>query len=109
MTARYGRKLDDNHRLLVNMLKLLGASVETIQGSAGTPDLVVRVFGVERLAEVKMPGEDLNESQHKWWGAWGRPPTILRTTRDCEVLVSDMRGVMTRSDVQVDPSDWERP
>jgi hypothetical protein len=82
------------------MLKLLGANVETIQGhTPGTPDLVVRVFGVERLAEVKPPGEKLNSNQVKWWGAWGRDATILRTTADCEALVADMRGQMTMSEV----------
>lgn len=99
MSARYGRKLDANHNELVRILEACGASVETIQGPAGTPDLVVKVFGMERLAEVKMPGEKLNEKQRKWWGRWGREATILRTAADCEALVASMRGALTRSEV----------
>jgi hypothetical protein len=99
VSARYGRKLDENHTLLVNMLRMLGASVETIQGKAGVPDLVVRVFGVERLAEVKPPGEKLNPNQVEWWAKWGRAPTILRTPADCEALVAEMRGAMSSSEV----------
>ncbi len=99
MTARYGRKLDSNHALMVNMLRLLGAQVETIQGAPGVPDLVVKIYGVERLAEVKPPGEKLNSNQVKWWGSWGRDATILRTTQDCEALIASMRGSMTSSEV----------
>ena len=96
MSARYGRKLDSNHGLMVNMLHMLGAQTETIQGPPGTPDLVVRAYGVERLAEVKPLGEKLNPNQVAWWRAWGRAPTILTTTEDCEELVASMRGQMQR-------------
>lgn len=99
MSARFARRLDDNHSELVRTLQAMGASVETIQGPAGTPDLIVRVFGMERLAEVKMPGEKLNDAQRKWWGRWGREATILRTAADCEALVASMRGALTRSEV----------
>jgi hypothetical protein len=93
MSARYGRRLDDNHAAVVASLKAMGASVETIQGATpGTPDLVVKIFGVERLAEVKPPGEKLNANQVAWWKSWGRAPTVLRTPADCEVLVSEMRA-----------------
>ena len=96
MSARYGRKLDTNHKAIVRALQLLGATVETIQGPAGTPDLVVRAFGFERLVEVKPPGEGLNPNQRKWWGAWGREATILRTVTDCESLVARMRGQLAK-------------
>ncbi len=100
MSARYGRKLDDNHATIVASLKAMGASVETIQGAtAGTPDLVVRIFGMERLAEVKPPGEKLKPNQVKWWGAWGREATVLRTSEDCAALVAELRGLLTQSEV----------
>jgi hypothetical protein len=92
MSGRYGRKLDSNHRTVTNMLRILGAGVETIQGPAGTPDLVVRWGNVERLAEVKPLGEKLNPAQVTWWRKWGREATVLRTTTDCETLVAQMRG-----------------
>ena len=92
VSARYGRKLDENHRVITNMLALLGARTETIQGPPGTPDIIVRCFGVERVAEVKPPGEKLNANQVAWWKSWGRAPTVLRTPADCEVLVSEMRA-----------------
>jgi hypothetical protein len=105
MSARYGRKLDANHQSITNMLRMLGAQVETIQGPAGTPDLVVRIFNVERLCEVKPLGEKLNENQRKWWGAWGREATILRTTADCEAFIATLRGQMTRSEVHAAPKE----
>ncbi len=99
MSARYGRKLDTNHRAIVATLEAMGCTVETIQGAAGVPDLVVRIFGLERLAEVKPPGEKLNPNQKLWWGKWGREATVLRTAQDCEALVAQMRGLLTQSEV----------
>lgn len=91
---------DANHAEMVRTLEMYGAVVETIQGNTpGTPDLLVRIFGVERTAEVKPPGKGLNENQVKWWGRWGREATILRTRSDCEALIAELRGQMTRSEV----------
>lgn len=100
MSARYGRKLDVNHAEMVRALEIFGAAVETIQGATpGTPDLLVRIFGVERTAEVKPPGKDLNDNQRKWWVRWGREATILRTPADCAALIAEMRGALTRNEV----------
>lgn len=115
MSARYARRVDDNHRLVVNALRAFGCSVEAIQGATGTPDLLVGIFGVTELVEVKpltnvKARGQLRETQVEWHARWkGRKPVTVRTIADAEALVSQMRGAMTRSDVQVDPSDWERP
>ncbi len=99
MSPSRGRKLDRNHHEIRQTLQALGCVVETIQGPPGTPDIVVKVFGIERLAEIKMPKEGLNDAQVKWWGAWGREATVLRTSEDCAALVAQMRGSLTRSEV----------
>ena len=100
MSAPRGRSRDSNHAAIVSTLQAMGCAVETIQGhTPGTPDLVVRIFGMERLAEVKPPGEKLNPNQVKWWGAWGREATVLPTSDDCQALVNSMRGSLARSEV----------
>lgn len=113
--SRYARHTDENHRSVVNALRAMGCTVEPIQGVTGTPDLLVGVFGITELVEVKplvgrTARRELRDTQVDWHERWkGRKPVVVRTLDDCAALVSRMRGAMTRSDVQVDPSDRERP
>lgn len=103
--SRYARHTDSNHAELVAVLRAMGCSVEPIQGSTGTPDLLVGVFGLTELVEVKpLVGEtrrrELRESQVQWHERWkGRKPVTVRTVADAQWLVSQMRGAMTRSEV----------
>lgn len=96
---------DGNHLLIVNALRAMGCTVEAIQGSEGTPDLVVGCFGVDQLAEVKphvgmKAQRELRESQAEWHARWrGRKPVVLRTVEDCAALVATLRGRMTSSEV----------
>lgn len=105
MTARYGRKVDDNQRALVNALRAFGCSVEAIQGATGTPDLIVGIFGVTELVEVKPASNlkarsQLRGTQAEWHARWkGRKPVTIRTMDDALALVSRMRGAMTSSEV----------
>lgn len=103
---RYAKNRDTNHVLVVNALRAMGCTVEAIQGSTGTPDLLVGCFGVDQLVEVKpLVGETRRRnprpSQVEWHARWrGRKPVVLRTVDDCVALVSEMRGAMTSSEVQ---------
>lgn len=94
--SRYARRIDDNHRTIVNALRALGASVEVHSGSAGAPDLVVGYRGVTTLAEVKpVTGvtrrRELRETQVYWQAAWrGRKPVVLRTLDDVQALLVEL-------------------
>jgi len=102
--SRYARHTDENHRAIVNALRMFGCTVEPIQGATGTPDLLVGIFGVTELVEVKpMVGvkarRELRETQVEWHERWrGRRPVVVRTLNDCAALVARMRGSMTRSE-----------
>ena len=101
MSARYGRRVDDNHRALVNALKAFGCTVEPHNGTTGSPDLIVGCFGVMELVEVKPATNvkargQLRESQVEWHARWKGPtPIVIRTLDDALALVSRMRGSLT--------------
>lgn len=104
--SRYARHTDANHRTIVNALRAMGATVEPIQGAtAGIPDLLVGVFGLTELVEVKplvaeTRRRELRASQVEWHERWkGRKPVTVRTVEDCMALVSRMRGALTKSEV----------
>lgn len=103
--SRYARHTDENHRLVVNALRAMGCTVEPIQGATGTPDLLVGVFGLTELVEVKpMVGttarRELRETQVEWHARWrGRKPVVVRTLDDCAALVARLRGQLTQNEV----------
>ena len=105
MSARYGRRIDDNQRAITNALRSFGCTVEPVQGATGVPDLLVGCFGITELVEVKpltnvKARGQLRESQQEWHDRWrGRKPVVVRTLDDCQALVSRMRGPPTRSEV----------
>lgn len=108
--SRYARHTDSNHRPIVNALRAMGCTVEPIQGSTGTPDLLVGCFGLTELVEVKPDvGEtrrrNPRESQVEWAERWkGRKPVVVRNLDDCAALVSRLRGAMTQSEVHKEKS-----
>lgn len=106
MSRKYAAQFrDENHRSVVNTLRAMGCTVEPIQGATGTPDLLVGIYGLTELVEVKpLVGKaqrrELRETQVEWHARWkGRKPVVVRTIRDCEALVSRLRGALTRNEV----------
>lgn len=102
---RYARKADRNAQSIINCLRMMGCSVEVIGGSEGCPDLIAGCFGVDQLVEIKpdvpiKAQRELRASQTLWHQRWkGRPPVVVRTLKDCEALVSELRGIATRNEV----------
>lgn len=98
--SRFARNKDANHRSIVAVLRVCGASVETIEaGKAGCPDLLVGIFGVTELVEVKDGAakdrrqRELRETQEAWHRSWrGRPVRVVRSLDDALELVASMRG-----------------
>jgi len=106
MSRLYGRNKDSNHSEVVKAMRACGASVHAIESvEAGLPDLVVGIFGITELVEVKdgsktQSKQRLNEDQAKWHSSWkGRPVQVVRSVDDALALVARMRGAMTMSEV----------
>jgi len=104
--SRHARRTDSNHTLVVNALRMMGASVEVHNnGTEGAPDLVVGCFGVDAWVEVKpLVGEtrrrEPRASQLQWHERWrGRKPVVLRTIDDCAALIATLRGLATSCEV----------
>lgn len=103
---RYARRKDASHESVVAAFRAAGASVQAIEsGVAGVPDLVVGIFGLDQLVEVKpVTGitrqRELRDSQVAWHRQWrGRPVAVVRSPEDALAVVAAMRGALTRSEV----------
>lgn len=77
-------KLDANHKVIVEALIAVGASViDTSSLGHGAPDLIVGFVGRTFLIEIKNPKtrygrKGLNPYQVKWWETWtGVPPAMV--------------------------------
>lgn len=104
--SRWARNKDGNHAGIVRAFRACGASVSAIESAeAGVPDLVVGIYGLTELVEVKDGGkvksaQQLSDAQVKWHTSWkGRPVQVVRSIDDAVELVSRMRGAMTMSEV----------
>lgn len=104
--SRFSRRKDANHAEVVAAFEAAGASVEAIEsGRAGCPDLIVGIFGIDQLVEVKdgskAPSKRaLSKDQRNWHRAWrGRPVLVVESVEDALAVVAKMRGEMTRNEV----------
>ena len=106
MSARYGRRIDDNQRSIINLFLMMGASVEPIQSSkAGVFDMMVGCFGIDQWVEVKPVTSikargELRAEQVEWAARWrGRKPVVVRTPDDVVAVMAALRGAMTMAEV----------
>lgn len=80
---RRAAKIDDNQKEIVQALRAVGATVQTLAAvGKGVPDLLVGHQGKTLLLEVKdgnkAPSERrLTEDQLKWHGAWRGGPVAI--------------------------------
>lgn len=102
----YGRNKDGNHASIMRAFRACGATVSAIESAeAGVPDLVVGIYGLTELVEVKdgskaKSAQQLSDAQVKWHTSWkGRPVRVVRSVDEAVELVSRMRGAMTMSEV----------
>jgi Holliday junction resolvase len=88
--VRRAAHLDSTHRPIVDALRQIGATVESLAGvGKGCPDLLVGYHGVTLLVEVKSPKAirkmktELDESQVRWLDDWhGSPVLIARSVEE---------------------------
>ena len=105
--SRFARHKDGNHKQVVDAFRACGASVEAIEsGKAGCPDLLVGMFGVTELVEVKDGAarekrqRELRDTQVAWHRSWrGKPVKVITSVDDALALVAVMRGAMTSNEV----------
>jgi Holliday junction resolvase len=91
---RRAAKVDGNHTEIVQALRSVGATVQSLAAvGGGVPDLLVGWRGMNLLIEVKdgsrIPSQQrLTPEQVKWHEAWGgRPVFVVRTVDETlEVL-----------------------
>lgn len=76
---RFNPKRDGNERPIIAALEARGATVQQLTGK-GIPDLLIGFKGHSLLAEVKQPGETLNDGQRDWHRTWrGSTVSVLRS------------------------------
>ena len=99
-TMRYVAKVDANHAYIVNGLRTLGASVQSLAPiGKGCPDILVGYRsmskpgqGVNVLMEIKNPkssksDQKLTEDEERWHNLWSGQVAIVRTLEEAvEVL-----------------------
>lgn len=72
-------KVDINQAAIVEALRGLGCSVQSLAGvGQGVPDLLVGRAGENYLLEVKGKRGKLRGSQREWLGAWRGQAVVVR-------------------------------
>lgn len=91
-------KLDRNHNEIVQALRQMGCSVQSLAAvGGGVPDLLVGICSVNVLIEVK-DGEaapsarKLTPAQHEWIKGWRGAVGIVTSVAEAVVLVDRIRG-----------------
>lgn len=89
--VRRAARIDENQAAIVERLRALGASVQTLAAvGKGCPDILVGWQGRNYLMEIKRPlgprgglrGGSLTGPQRLWHGAWRGQVAVVRTTLD---------------------------
>lgn len=72
-------RVDDNQAVIVQALRVGGASVEPrlARVGEGVPDLLIGLEGVTYLAEVKRPRGRVRHDQQIWHREWKGSPVLL--------------------------------
>ena len=84
---RFG-KVDANQELIVDALRAIGVSVQSLASiGKGCPDLVAAKGDKCWLIEVKGPKGKLTPDQERWIGNWRGTVHVLRTPDEALKLV----------------------
>lgn len=87
-------KVDDNQKLIVDSLRRLGFSVQSLATvGKGCPDIVVGVSGVNYLFEIKdgdkpASSRKLTPDEMGWHAAWKGQIHVVYEVQDCVDVIN---------------------
>jgi Holliday junction resolvase len=94
---RKAAKIDDNQKAIVNVLRQLGASVQSLAATGkGCPDLLVGYHGINYLMEVKdgdkVPSaRELTIDQKHWHSIWRGSVHIVKSVDEALKILQDKK------------------
>ena len=94
---RKAAKIDDNQKAIVNVLRQLGASVQSLAATGkGCPDLLVGYHGINYLMEVKdgdkvLSKQKLTIDQEHWHSLWRGSVHIVKSVDEALKILQDKK------------------
>ena len=92
---RKAAKIDDNQKAIVNVLRQIGASVQSLAATGkGCPDLLVGYHGINYLMEVKdgdkvLSKQKLTIDQEHWHSLWRGSVHIVKSVDEALKILQD--------------------
>lgn len=85
---RYASRVDNNHKEIVEALRLAGASVVNLHFvGKSIPDILVGYMGVNYLMEIKGEKGQLSAGQLKWHREWPGGVDVVRSAKEAVELI----------------------
>ena len=94
---RKAAKIDDNQKTIVNVLRQMGASVQSLATTGkGCPDLLVGYHGINYLMEVKdgdkvLSKQKLTIDQEHWHSLWRGSVHIVKSVNEALKILQDKK------------------
>lgn len=92
---RKAAKIDDNQKAIVNVLRQIGASVQSLAATGkGCPDLLVGYHGINYLMEVKdgdkvLSKQELTIHQEHWHSLWRGSVHVVKSVDEALKILLD--------------------
>jgi len=94
---RKAAKIDDNQKAIVNVLRQIGASVQSLAATGkGCPDLLIGYRGINYLMEVKdgdkvLSKQKLTIDQEHWHSLWRGSVHIVKSVDEALKILQDKK------------------
>ena len=94
---RKAAKIDDNQKAIVNVLRQIGASVQSLAATGkGCPDLLVGYHGINYLMEIKdgdkvLSKQKLTIDQEHWHSLWRGSVHIVKSVDEALKILQDKK------------------
>ncbi len=93
---RHGARIDANQPDLVKYIRGLGGSFQHTHQIPGCLDGIVGYMGVDQRVEIKDPEQPpskqkLTDKEQETFDLWrGRKPILIKTEKDCRILLKKL-------------------